>query len=46
MNVIGGDDELAEALVLRYRIDREIARRDVMAFVARLVAEDILVVVP
>jgi hypothetical protein len=37
-------DELEAALVQRYRIDRETARRDVAAFVDRLVAEDILVV--
>jgi len=40
------EDALADALVARYRIDREVARRDVVAFVTRLVAEDILVVVP
>ncbi len=40
------DDALADALVARYRIDVEVAQRDVAAFVARLVAEDILVVVP
>lgn len=40
------DDTLADALVARYRIDVEVARRDVAAFVARLVAEEILVVVP
>lgn len=40
------DEALADALVARYRIDAGVARRDVAAFVARLVAEDILVVVP
>jgi hypothetical protein len=39
-------DELADALVARYRIDPAVARRDVDAFVDRLVAEDILVEVP
>lgn len=43
--VVSGE-ALAEALVVRYRIELEIARRDVDAFAARLVAEDILVEVP
>ncbi len=40
------DAALADALVARYRIDRDVARRDIEAFVARLVAEDILAEVP
>jgi hypothetical protein len=40
------DAALADALVARYHIDREVARRDIEAFVARLVAEDILAEVP